>query len=100
MLMLASAARHGPWELPPWVQAEAIQQEARAEAMLGGDISGIEASLDEAGNLLTPAQSGTTGDGSRLAAHYTAPPPAIQLPIRYHAPPHPPPHSQLFPHTP
>ena len=48
MLMLARAARHGPWVLPPWVQAEAIQQEARAEAMLGADITTIAASLDEA----------------------------------------------------
>jgi hypothetical protein len=83
MLMLAHAARQGPWELPPWVQAEAIQQEARAEAMLGGDISGIEASLDEARNLLTRSQSGTTGDGSRLAAHYGTSLLAIQMAICY-----------------
>src|SRR5436189_32565 len=56
MLMLARAARQGPWELPPRVQAEAVQQEARAEAMLGADISVIAARLDEARELLALVQ--------------------------------------------
>lgn len=83
MLMLAHAARHGPWVLPPWVQAEAIQQEARAEAMLGADITTIAASLDEARNLLTRAQPGSGGDGSTLAAHYGTSLLAMQMAICY-----------------
>ena len=83
MLMLASAARQGPWDLPPWVQAEAIQQEARAEAMLGGDIRLIAARLDEARGLLARAQPGSTGDGSTLAAHYGTVLLAMQMAICY-----------------
>jgi hypothetical protein len=83
MLLLARAARQGPWNLPPWVQAEVIQQEARGEAMLGGDISVIAARLDEARNLLTQAQPGSLGDGSTLAAHYGISLLAMQMAICY-----------------
>jgi hypothetical protein len=83
MLMLARAARQGPWDLPPWVQAEAIQQEARAEAMLGGEIRLIAARLDEARGLLAQAQPGSTGDGSTLAAHYGTALLAMQMAICY-----------------
>lgn len=83
MLMLARAARHGPWVLPPWVQAEAIQQEARAEAMLGAGITTVAASLDEARSLLTQAQPGSGGDGSTLAAHYGTSLLAMQMAICY-----------------
>lgn len=83
MLMLARAARHGPWVLPPWVQAEAIQQEARAEAMLGASVATIAASLDEARGLLTQAQPGSGRDGSTLAAHYGTSLLAMQMAICY-----------------
>jgi hypothetical protein len=83
MLMLARAARQGHWDLPPWVLAEAIQQEARAEAMLGGDISVIAAKLDQARGLLAQAQPGATGDGSTLAAHYGTVLLAMQMAICY-----------------
>ena len=85
MLMLARAARQGPWELPPRVQAEAIQQEARAEAMLGGDISVIEARLGEARESARPWRSpAPAGDGSTLAAHYGTSLLAMQMAICYH----------------
>ncbi|MGI8450809.1 MAG: hypothetical protein ACR2MP_27245 [Streptosporangiaceae bacterium] len=83
MLLLARAARQGPWNLPPWVQAEAIQQEARAEAMLGGDVSVIAARLDEARSLLTQAQPGITRVGTTLAAHYGTSLLAMQMAICY-----------------
>jgi len=83
MLLLARAARQGPWNLPPWVQAEVIQQEARGEAMLGGGISVITARLEEARNLLTQAQPGSPGDGSTLAAHYGISLLAMQMAICY-----------------
>jgi hypothetical protein len=83
MLMLARAARQGPWDLPPWVQAEAIQQEARAEAMLGGGITVIAARLDEARGLLAQAQPGSTGDRFTLAAHYGTALLAMQTAICY-----------------
>lgn len=83
MLMLARAAIDGPWDLPSWVQAEAIQQEARAEAMLGGDITMITARLDQARDLLARAQPVSAGDGSALAAHYSPSLLAIQMAICY-----------------
>lgn len=84
MLMLARAARQGPWELPPRVQAEAVQQEARAEAMLGADISVIAARLGEARELLALAQPTGAGASSTLAAHYGTPLLAMQMAICYH----------------
>jgi tetratricopeptide (TPR) repeat protein len=83
MLMLARAAIEGPWDLPSWVQAEAIQQEARAEAMLGGDITIITARLGQARDLLARAQPARAGDGSALAAHYSPSLLAMQMAICY-----------------
>jgi hypothetical protein len=83
MLMLARAAIEGPWDLPPWVRAEAIQQEARAEAMLGGDISVIAPRFDQARDLLAQAQPVGAGNGSGLAAHYCASLLAMQMAICY-----------------
>jgi hypothetical protein len=84
MLMLARAARQGPWELPPQVQAEAIQQETRAEAMLGGDTGMIAARLDEARELLALEPPAANGASSTLAAHYGTPLLAMQTAICYH----------------
>jgi hypothetical protein len=84
MLMLARAARQGPWVLPPRVEAEAIQQEARAEAMLGTSISVIAARLDQARGLLAGAQPATAGPGSTLAAHYGTSLLAMQMAICHH----------------
>jgi transcriptional regulator with XRE-family HTH domain len=68
MLTLTQAARSGPWSLPLRVQAEAAQQEARAEAMLGASPAVIQRHLDQAQNLLSAVGSGP--DDNRLAAHY------------------------------
>ena len=67
MLTLAQAVQHGPWQLPDRVQAEAIQQEARAEAMLGASIEQVQRKLDHARQLLASSRG---GDGSTLSAHY------------------------------
>jgi hypothetical protein len=83
MLMLARATTEGPWDLPVHVQAEAIQQEARAEAMLGGDIRMIAARLDQAQNLLAQVSHASGGGRSALAAHYCPSLLAIQMAICY-----------------
>jgi hypothetical protein len=68
MLTLAQAAQHGPWSLPGRVQAEAVQQEARADAMLGASADAVNRKLDEAWRLL-----GASGDDdSPLGGHYNA----------------------------
>lgn len=68
MLTLAQAVQNGPWQLPGRVQAEAVQQEARAEAMLGAPRATVERKLDQARQLLTTNRG---DDGSALSAHYT-----------------------------
>ncbi|MEV6621285.1 helix-turn-helix transcriptional regulator [Amycolatopsis sp. NPDC051106] len=66
MLTLAQAVRRGPWSLPTRVQAESVQQEARAEVMLGATADAVAPKLDRARQLL-----GTRDDGaSTLGAHY------------------------------
>jgi len=55
VLTLAQAARYGPWQLPPRVQAEATQQEARGLAMVGDSFTVVEERLDEAHALLGAA---------------------------------------------
>ncbi|WP_235926478.1 helix-turn-helix transcriptional regulator [Actinokineospora pegani] len=67
MLTLTQAARQGPWQLPRRVQAEAAQQQARAEAMLGARIDEVERQLDQARSLLS-ADHGA--DESPLSTHY------------------------------
>ncbi|MEV5719368.1 helix-turn-helix transcriptional regulator [Amycolatopsis mediterranei] len=66
MLTLAQAVQHGPWSLPNRVQAETVQQEARAEVMLGATADAVAPKLDRARQLL-----GVRDDGaSTLGAHY------------------------------
>uniref|UniRef100_UPI003F49744F helix-turn-helix domain-containing protein n=1 Tax=Amycolatopsis sp. CA-096443 TaxID=3239919 RepID=UPI003F49744F len=68
MLTLTKAVRNGPWALPQRVQAEAAQQEARADAMLGASADEIGRKLDVAWNLLD-----TAGPvDSSLGAHFNA----------------------------
>jgi tetratricopeptide (TPR) repeat protein len=67
MLTLSQAARNGPWRLPLRVQAEAAQQEARAEAMLGAAPGCVLARLDQAQELLHQAESAAQHN---LGAHY------------------------------
>ncbi|WIY05586.1 helix-turn-helix transcriptional regulator [Amycolatopsis mongoliensis] len=52
MLSLSQAVRRGPWTLPNRVQAESVQQEARAEVMLGATADAVASKLDEARQLL------------------------------------------------
>ncbi|MEU7525980.1 helix-turn-helix transcriptional regulator [Saccharothrix sp. NPDC042600] len=68
MLTLSQAAQHPSYDLPKRVRAEAVQQEARAEAMLGAAIDSVERKLDEARNLLAAAES--QPDDRSLGAHY------------------------------
>lgn len=68
MLTLSQAAQHASFHLPKRVQAEAVQQEARAEAMLGASIDAVERKLDDARQLLTAADAHP--DDSKLGAHY------------------------------
>jgi transcriptional regulator with XRE-family HTH domain len=68
MLTLTQAARGGPWALPLRVQAEAAQQEARAEAMLGASAAAVQRQLDQAHELLKAADDHP--EESRLGAHY------------------------------
>jgi transcriptional regulator with XRE-family HTH domain len=66
MLSLAQAVRTGPWALPSHVRAEAIQQEARAEAMLGASLDTVERKLDQARQLLDTDRY----EERTLGAHY------------------------------
>jgi len=70
MLALSQAARSGPWRLPLRVQAEAAQQEARAEAMLGVPAHLLQRRLELAQELL--CEDGASPDRSTLGGHYTA----------------------------
>jgi transcriptional regulator with XRE-family HTH domain len=69
MFTLTQAVRTGPWALPLRVRAEATQQQARAEAMLGATIQEVRGRLDEARDLLLAAAE--MSDDSQLGAHYT-----------------------------
>lgn len=66
MLTLAQAAHDGPWRLPPLVQAEVAQQEARGLAMTGESTVTVDAKLDEAWEIFTGAEA-TAGE---LGCHY------------------------------
>ncbi|MEW1837780.1 helix-turn-helix transcriptional regulator [Nonomuraea angiospora] len=79
MLTFAEATQEGPWRLPPHVQAEAVQQEARGHAMLNGDMRLIEPKLELARELLIQ-DSKTAG----IAAHYNEPLFSLQVAICYH----------------
>ncbi|MBE1500934.1 transcriptional regulator with XRE-family HTH domain [Amycolatopsis lexingtonensis] len=66
MQTLAQAVQHGPWSLPNRVQAESVQQEARAEVMLGATADAVAPKIDRARQLL-----GARDDGaSTLGTHY------------------------------
>jgi hypothetical protein len=82
MLVLSQAVQAGPPELPARVRAEAVQQEARGLAMLGGDMGLIESKLGLARSLLAAEQPGTEG-GSAVGTHYGAPLLAMQTAICY-----------------
>lgn len=68
MLTLTQAARGGPWSMPLRVQAEAAQQEARAEAMLGASAEAVQRRLNQAHELLKAADDHP--EESRLGARY------------------------------
>jgi hypothetical protein len=61
MLTLAQAAHDGPWRLPPLVQAEVAQQEARGLAMTGESSAAVDAKLSEAWEIFTGAEA-TAGE--------------------------------------
>jgi DNA-binding XRE family transcriptional regulator/tetratricopeptide (TPR) repeat protein len=66
MLSLAQAVQRGPWTLPNRVQAESVQQEARAEVMLGAAADAVASKLDEARQLLGARED----RACTLGAHY------------------------------
>ena len=85
MFTLATAVQDGPWQLPDRVRAEAVQQEARALAMIDGNLSAALGKLDEAQALL--ASDGGGGHDVRsaqLAAHYDRTLLALQTAICHH----------------
>jgi hypothetical protein len=67
MLALARAVQEGPWKVPNKVRAEAAQQEARGQAMLGADLIVVERKLDEAGRIFAD-DSGAEEPGMPYAA--------------------------------
>jgi hypothetical protein len=71
MLTLAEAATDGPWRLPAKVRVEALQQQARAHALIGDELALVERRLDEAHALM--AECGFPESGSDLSAHYGQP---------------------------
>jgi len=71
MLTLSQAATTGPWQLPTRVRAEAIQQVARAEAMLGASVGAVQDQLQRAGQLLQEADAAPDEQG--LGSHYQLP---------------------------
>jgi transcriptional regulator with XRE-family HTH domain len=78
MLTLAEAAQEKLWHLPLRVQAEAVQQEARAQAMISGDMALIERKLDLARELLMQ-DTESTG----IATHYNESLFGLQVAICY-----------------
>lgn len=79
MLTLAQAVQSGPWSIPMRVQAEAVQQEARAEAMLGASVDTVERKLDRARQLLGSSRD----EASMLGVHYTDTLLTMQIAICY-----------------
>ncbi|WP_143020410.1 hypothetical protein [Sinosporangium album] len=66
-LAFAQAARYGPWQLPPKVLVEVLQQEARGHAMLGESFTVIERTLDQARSIL----NSTVDNGEpKLGSYY------------------------------
>ena len=75
MLTLARAVQAGPWQISVRVRAEAAQQEARAQAMLGAGLPVVRAKLDEAESLLGVE---AVADPDELGAGYAMPLFAVQ----------------------
>jgi tetratricopeptide (TPR) repeat protein len=71
MLTLAEAVQQGPWKLPVRVQAEAVQQQARGVALLGGSLALIESKLAEAHEMLTQGLTLSADQSRGDASHYT-----------------------------
>ncbi|WP_205752408.1 helix-turn-helix domain-containing protein [Cryptosporangium phraense] len=63
MLTLSRAVQEGPWHVPDRVRAEAAQQEARAQAMLGARLPAVQAKLHEAEDLLSADAPDDLGAG-------------------------------------
>ncbi|MFZ4278286.1 helix-turn-helix domain-containing protein [Streptomyces arboris] len=55
MLDFARAATTGPWTLPPRPRAEALQQQARALALIGARVEEVARTLEQAHNALGQA---------------------------------------------
>lgn len=55
LLTLAQAAKEGPWQLPAYVQAEVVQQEALGLAMTGEPAKVVQINLGQAQELLSGA---------------------------------------------
>lgn len=68
VVTLAQAAGQGPWQLPARVQAEALQQEALALAMIGEPIGTVERRLGQAHDVLATA---TAKEEHPLGAYFT-----------------------------
>jgi transcriptional regulator with XRE-family HTH domain len=68
VMTFAEAAHQGPWDLPPTIQSEVIQQHALSLAMTGEPISVVEQEMDAAREaLIRPA----TENGPEGAAYYS-----------------------------
>jgi len=81
MLTLSRAVQDGPWRVPTRVRAEAAQQEARAQAMLGARLPTVQAKLHEAEELLGASDEPETDD--ELGAGYRFPLFAVQTALCY-----------------
>jgi hypothetical protein len=66
MLTLSEAAQSGPWNLPIKVLAEAAQQVARGQAMLGADTGTVEPQINLARDLINRVD----GTMTPLSPHY------------------------------
>lgn len=56
-ICLTNVPHDEPWRLPPLVQAEVAQQEARGLAMTGESTATVDAKLDEAWEIFTGAEA-------------------------------------------
>ncbi|GAA2399596.1 hypothetical protein GCM10010404_66770 [Nonomuraea africana] len=70
MITLAEAVQDGPWRIPVRVRAEAIQQEARAQAMLSGKADLIDRKIDLAREMLENAKHDSQRSTAKISPHY------------------------------
>jgi len=82
MLSLAQAAQNGPWQLPPKAMAEAVQQEARGQAMTGAPIVVVERKLEEAQAHLARAEQEDVAE-DEPGSHYTSTLLTLQIAMCY-----------------